>query len=439
MSEQNEVAEILRSMMNGDFSNLPVGDDPLSQTVRDLGQILAGDAKESLDRTVRFSMNASEAMTSVAQMSSNLMETDSRTQTMAAAVEELTASINQITEASNTATERASSSNSAALKGVESVNTIVQHMDSITDVVENVSERTQTLTDAANQIAGILETIDAIAKQTNLLALNATIEAARAGEHGKGFAVVAGEVKALANQTSGATEDIRARISVLTGEIEIFLKSVSTALNEVESGKAAVTMTKDGIHGISEDVSDVSTRMEEISLMLSEQTKAVGEIGSGISNVADLSSNNRDRTEKTIESVGATESLIEEQFAKLEKIDIPDYVLYRAKSDHFIWKKKLAEMFVGLNNLQESELADHHQCRLGKWYDQISDPAFTNNSEFKALVEPHRRVHQFGKDAAHAYSQGNPEEAERLFNDMEKASVEVISLLDQLINQRSRS
>jgi len=438
MSDQNEIAKALRAMMKGDFSHLPEADDDLSAALCELGQFLADDSKETLDRTVRFSMNASDAMTSVAQMSSNLMETDSRTQTMAAAVEELTASINQITEASNTATERASSSNAAAQEGVQSVNTIVHHMDRITDVVQNVSDRTQTLTDAANQIAGILGTIDAIAKQTNLLALNATIEAARAGDQGKGFAVVAGEVKVLANQTSAATEDIRGRINVLTEEIATFLKSVSGALEEVDSGKKAVNSTKDGINGISEDVSDVSTRMEEISLMLSEQTKAVQEIGSGLSNVADLSSHNRDRTEKTIKSVGATESLIEEQFAKLENLLIPDYVLFRAKSDHFIWKKKLAEMFVGLNNLQQSELADHHQCRLGKWYDQISDPSFTNNPDFKALVEPHSRVHQFGKDAAAAYTQGNPEEAERLFHKMEDASFEVIGLLDQLIDQRAR-
>ncbi|PCI40702.1 MAG: chemotaxis protein [Rhodospirillaceae bacterium] len=437
MSDPNEIASILNAMMNGDFSQLPIDDDPLSHAICELGKILSDDSKLALDRTVRFSMNASDAMTSVAQMSSNLMETDNRTQTMAAAVEELTASIGQITEASNAATELAASSNAAATQGVESVDTIVRHMDSITDVVENVSERTQTLTDAANQIAGILETIDAIAKQTNLLALNATIEAARAGEHGKGFAVVAGEVKALANQTSGATEDIRARIGVLTREIETFLKSVSTALKEVDNGKKAVVITREGIHGINDDVSVVSARMGEISSMLSEQTKAVAEIGSGISNVADLSSRNRNRADQAITAVGATESLIEEQFAKLEEIEIPNYVLHRAKSDHFIWKKKLAEMFVGLNNLQASELADHHQCRLGKWYDQITDPAYVNDPDFKSLVEPHARVHQFGKEAAQAYSSGNPEEADRLFAELEKASVEVVAGLDKLIAKNS--
>ena len=64
-------------------------------------------------------------------------------------------------------------------------------------------------------VGEIVGLINDIASQTNLLALNATIEAARAGEAGKGFAVVASEVKQLANQTSHATDEIRAQIETM--------------------------------------------------------------------------------------------------------------------------------------------------------------------------------------------------------------------------------
>src|SRR6202043_3774190 len=69
----------------------------------------------------------------------------------------------------------------------------------------------QSLAAGAQKIGDVVKLIRDIAGQTNLLALNATIEAARAGDAGKGFAVVASEVKALANQTGKATDDISAQ------------------------------------------------------------------------------------------------------------------------------------------------------------------------------------------------------------------------------------
>ena len=61
----------------------------------------------------------------------------------------------------------------------------------------------------------MVELIHSIAAQTDLLALNATIEAARAGDSGHGFAVVASEVKALANRSAKATEEISAQVAAM--------------------------------------------------------------------------------------------------------------------------------------------------------------------------------------------------------------------------------
>jgi methyl-accepting chemotaxis protein len=76
-----------------------------------------------------------------------------------------------------------------------------------------ITEQINELGMAAREIGKVTEAITQISAQTNLLALNATIEAARAGAAGKGFAVVATEIKALAQQTARATEDIKGRIA----------------------------------------------------------------------------------------------------------------------------------------------------------------------------------------------------------------------------------
>jgi methyl-accepting chemotaxis protein len=70
----------------------------------------------------------------------------------------------------------------------------------------------QSLTDTSGQIHEAASLVKAIASRTRLLALNATIEAARAGESGRGFAVVAGEVRTLADDSSGRSDDIALQV-----------------------------------------------------------------------------------------------------------------------------------------------------------------------------------------------------------------------------------
>ena len=131
---------------------------------------------------------------------------------------------------------------------------------SVAEIARNVSEAARVAREAARttaevdtrirdlgassaEITKVVNVISDIADQTKLLALNATIEAARAGETGKGFAVVASEVKALAQQTGGATEDIGNMVGNIHRDVAASVEAmakVSEVVARIESLQTAV-------------------------------------------------------------------------------------------------------------------------------------------------------------------------------------------------------
>ncbi|WFU43578.1 methyl-accepting chemotaxis protein [Bradyrhizobium sp. CB82] len=140
------------------------------------------------------------------------------------------------------------------------------------------NEQIARLAQAATRIGDVVDLINSIAGQTNLLALNATIEAARAGDAGRGFAVVAAEVKALAEQTAKATEEISHQVS---GMQDVTGKSV-----------AAITDISGTISSMSEIATAVSAAVEqqgaathEIARNIQQAAQGTGEVSAGVADV----------------------------------------------------------------------------------------------------------------------------------------------------------
>lgn len=110
-----------------------------------------------------------------------------------------------------------------------------------------------------NAIEASLASILEVAKQTNLLALNATIESARAGQYGKGFAVVAGEVKQLANQTSGVTVEISAKMT----EVTVSIHEVERRIEALKGSMEDISARQSGIAGSVEEQRTVAASLAE--------------------------------------------------------------------------------------------------------------------------------------------------------------------------------
>lgn len=135
------------------------------------------------------------------------------------------------------------------------------------------------LGEAAREIGNVVGAISEIAGQTNLLALNATIEAARAGEAGKGFGVVASEVKALAEQTSRATGNVREKIETIQENTETAIDSINTVVEKVNAINA-------DMREISESVLTQIETLNTISKNIASVVEAAGDIAEEASNAS---------------------------------------------------------------------------------------------------------------------------------------------------------
>ncbi|MDF1484553.1 methyl-accepting chemotaxis protein [Ramlibacter sp. H39-3-26] len=278
-----------------DFSNrMAAGDlthrmdsrrgDQIGELARALNQL-----NVNLQSIVRDARDETETMyATTEEIASGNQHLSSRTEAQASSLQQTSAALEQMT---GTVRQNADSAQQASRLAQEATGVAQRSSQAVHDVVQTM----QAIRESSQRIGEITQVIDGVAFQTNILALNAAVEAARAGEHGRGFAVVAGEVRALAQRTSGAAREIK--------------KLIEDSAHKVASGHQLAENARTTMADALQTVERVSTLIGEISNATGEQLTGISHINAAVAQIDGITQQNA----SLVEQVAAAAEALERQ------------------------------------------------------------------------------------------------------------------------------
>ncbi len=329
----NKTIEILKDIAQGEGDLTIRLDDSAQNEMGQLGKWfnvfvkkLQGIISDIAGNSEGLDNSSSNLLTISDNMSQSADSMSARSDSVAAAAEEMNANMSSVAAAVEQSATNINMVSAAAEEMTSTINEIAQNTEK-TRVTSNqavertkkASESIENLSESAQVIGKVVETITDISEQTKLLALNATIEAARAGEAGQGFAVVAGEIKNLAQLTAQATHEIKEKIENIqnstqdtVAEVQEIAAAIHSVNEMVDMVAAAVEEQSATTKEIAANVGQAALGIQEVTENVSHSSTVADEIAKDIADVNQSSTQMSDSSSKVNTSAGDLSQLAEE-------------------------------------------------------------------------------------------------------------------------------
>ncbi|MBV6287900.1 methyl-accepting chemotaxis protein [Pseudomonas aegrilactucae] len=246
----------------------------------------------------------------------NSDEQSNRTNSVAAAINQLGAAAQEIAHNAAQASQQASSARHLAEEGQQVVDRSIQAMNKLSDLICTSSSHIETLNSKTVNIGQILEVITSISQQTNLLALNAAIEAARAGEAGRGFAVVADEVRNLAHRTQESAQQVQGMIEELQVGARASVDTMGQSQRHSQDSVSIANQAGERLGSVTLRIGEIDGMNQSVATATEEQTAVVDSINMDINEINMLNQEGVENLQSTLRAC----SDLEQQASRLKHL-----------------------------------------------------------------------------------------------------------------------
>lgn len=286
--------------------------------LNDIAEILVNDSNTLYTISEKVNEASTDNSATNEELAASMEETSASTETVNASIKNMNESAVTVADKIENGTVLTSEVMEKTTSIYKKTKAASEETIRLYDSIRKTSDEAITKAKEVEKINALATAIQDIAEETNLLSLNASIEAARAGEHGKGFAVVASEISKLASESTetGANiltivDEVNLSVGTLTkclvdvldflenkvmNDYSDFMSSSEEYSDATKTIEDFMTLANDEVSELKRGIMNITSAMEGISSNISECSTGINDIAAKTTDVVELTGETYERT-----------------------------------------------------------------------------------------------------------------------------------------------